>query len=100
MKIIKIGLAIISFVIGLLFGGLMTLVGLAGVMNVIHLPNEGVNLVLGLIILFVGCGIVPYFLLGLRSTDFIKQIKSVKAKDDNNKHMRDEYETDEEEAFI
>lgn len=100
MKIIKIGLAIISFVIGLLFGGLMTLVGLAGVMNVIHLPNAGVNLVLGLIILFVGCGIVPYFLLGLRSTDVIKQIKSVKAKDDNNKHMRDEYETDEEEAFI
>lgn len=100
MKIIKIGLAIISFVVGLLFGGLMTLIGLEGVMNVIHLQNAGVNLVLGLIILFVGCGITPCFLLGLKGTDAIKQIKNVKAKDGNNKHMRDEYETDEEEAFI
>lgn len=100
MKIIKIGLAIISFVIGLLLGGLMTLVGLAGVMNVIHLQSAGVNLVLGLIILFVLCGITPYLLIGLRSTDVIKQIKNVKAKDDNHKNMRDEYETDEEEAFI
>ena len=68
MNILKGFGAVGSFIFGLGFGGIMTLIGVLGTTGIINLENAIVNLILGIFILLVFCCAIPYFLM-IRKND-------------------------------